>query len=375
MSANIDILIFVEDPGAANCVMGLPNALKSAGVSAAIHAIGSSIEHMKNNGTYFTRVPDDQDASELLDQVSPKLILIGTSENPDTLGLKLIASAKERSIPTIGIIDGPANAQYRFKGREISPLNLAPDLLIVPTKGIKDTFRNMGYHAENIFIGGHPHYDKIKETKELLSAEGHLKVRKRVFSDAHNNVPIIVFAAEISDGLDPSQFYRSSDYTLQGRGQSELRTIIVLEEIIDCIRIEIPNAYLVLRLHPKNTSSEFSEYLSEIDQISDSGSSLEISYGADLVVGMTSILLMEAAILGKPTLSVIPRESEKHWLESIDLGLTPVATSRDELHREMKKFIKSWPTKPDNHVDQVIKFGSTTRIINFLKDTIKPKSL
>lgn len=375
MSVDTDILIFVEDPGAANCVMGLPDALLPMGVRASIYARGSSIEYMKSNGVRITEVPEDISATDLLGETLPKLSLIGTSENPNTLGLQLIAPAKERNIPTIGIIDGPANAQLRFKGCGSTPLQFAPDFLVVPTERLKDTFANIGYRKENIFVGGHPYYDKIKTARMNLHAEGRQEVRKRVLSNAPDNAPVIVFAAEISDGLDPSQFRRSDDYSLHGHGQSELRTNIILDELLDCINTHSPKPYLILRLHPKNSLEEFSSHLSGFDQISATESATDICYSADLVTGMTSILLMEAAILGRPTLSVLPREIEKDWLESIGLGITPVATSRNELHREIDQFIKTWPKRTDNHVDKVINFGSTERIAHFLKDMIVSKSL
>ncbi|MBT7486090.1 MAG: hypothetical protein HN673_06960, partial [Rhodospirillales bacterium] len=126
----------------------------------------------------------------------------------------------------------------------------------------------------------------------------------------------------------------------------------------------------VLRLHPKNTRQEYSVYASEIDHISDSGSPLDVCFAADLGVGMTSILLIEAAILGRPTLSIIPRDVEKNWLDSIELGLTKVATSRDELHQAISQFMKDWPKETDNRVDEVINFGSTDRIAKFLRDRI-----
>jgi hypothetical protein len=374
MSVDTDILIFVEDPGAANCVMGLPDTLLTLGVHASIYARGSSIEYMKSKGACIIETPEDFGATDLLEKTSPKLILIGTSENQNTLGLQLMAPAKERNIPTIGIIDGPANAQLRFKGYGSSPLQFAPDMLILPTERLKDAFADMGYDKEHIFVGGHPHYDEVKAARFNLHAEGRLEVRKRVLPDAPDNVPVVIFAAEISDGLDPSQFRRSNDYTLQGHGQSELRTNVVLDELIDCLNTQSPRPYLVLRLHPNNTLEEFSSYLSGFDRISSTESAIDICYCADLVMGMTSILLMEAAILGRPTLSLIPREIEKDWLESISLGITPVATSRNALHRHMNQFMESWPKKPDNHVDEVIRFGSTERIAHFLKNIIKSKS-
>jgi hypothetical protein len=370
MTINADILIFVEDPGAANCVTGLPSALEGLDISASIVAAGAAVGYLGKQGFAFTKLPEGSSAGALLDEASPKLVLIGTSENPDTFGLQLVTPAKERGIPTVGIVDGPANPQHRFRGRGEAPLHHAPDVIIVPTEPMKKAFVDLLYPEKNIFTGGHPHYDAIKEKRRVLQEVGRAQIKKEILPDALEDQPVIVFAAEISDGLEPSQFRRSSDYTLEGRGKSDLRTNIVLEELLDGLKKLTPKPYVVLRLHPKNKVEEFFEQLSGIDHISDSGSPIDVCFAADLVVGMTSILLVEAAILGRPTLSIIPRETEKDWLDSIGLGLTKVATSRVELRQAIDQFMRNWPKETDNRVDEVINFGSTDRIAKFLKDKI-----
>jgi hypothetical protein len=375
MTIDTDILIFVEDPGAANCVTGVPSALEDLGINVSLFATGTAVGYLDQQGIAFTELPEDSNAGAILDEASPKLVLIGTSENPDTFGLQLVTPAEERGIPTIGIVDGPANPQHRFRGRGDTPFHHAPDFLIVPTDPLKKSFVELGCPEENIFIGGHPYYDAIREKRGALREIGRATLRKKILPEAPDERPLIVFAAEISDGLDPSQFQRSADYTLQGRGDSDLRTNIVLEELLDSLTNLNPKPYMVLRLHPKNTRQEYSVYASEIDHISDGGGPLDICFAADLVVGMTSILLVEAAILGRPTLSVIPREAEKNWLDSIGLGLTNVATSRDELHQSIDQFMRDWPKETDNRVDEVINFGSTDRIAKFLTDKIADESL
>ena len=90
MNVHTDILIFVEDPGAVNCTIGLLEPLRAMDVNTTIYAMGTSIEYMAGKGAIFTELPNEINPIILLDTVSPTLVLIGTSENPDTLGLKLI---------------------------------------------------------------------------------------------------------------------------------------------------------------------------------------------------------------------------------------------------------------------------------------------
>ena len=57
---------------------------------------------------------------------------------------------------------------------------------------------------------------------------------------------------------------------------------------------------------------------------------LDPVFAADAVAGMTSLLLLEAAYLGKPVLSLVPRSVEADWLWTIRMGHTPCARNRAE---------------------------------------------
>jgi hypothetical protein len=50
---------------------------------------------------------------------------------------------------------------------------------------------------------------------------------------------------------------------------------------------------------------------------------------------MTSMLMVEAALLNRPTLAILPREEEILWLPTAAAGITPVATTRLEVERKL----------------------------------------
>ena len=93
MSIDTEILIFVEDPGAANCVTRLPSALEDLSIGTSLFAAGTAVGYLGQQGIAFTELPEGSTAASLLDNASPKLVLVGTSENPDTFGLQLVAPA------------------------------------------------------------------------------------------------------------------------------------------------------------------------------------------------------------------------------------------------------------------------------------------
>ena len=372
-----NILMFVEDPGAANYLMGLPPHFTKQGLTTHLVSAGNATGYLHERGiaaedfTSSLLYPSPRSPSDY------RIALIGTSENPDSPGLQLIKQCRSIGICSVGVVDAYANAAYRFRGRAQNALAYAPDWLIVPDSTTQDAFCSLGFPVDHILIGGHPHYDTIRAERDRLSQGERAILRQKWFPDAAPERPVLVFAAEISTGFAPAEFRRAPDYTLQGWGLNHGRTEIVLEEFIDAVASLQPLPYLVLRLHPKNTQEEFARYNDAFDKFSQGGVPLEMIYAADAIVGMTSMLLLEAALLDRPTLSILPRVCEREWLPSIRAGLTPCATTRPETHNLMHDlltqiYLQSGIANTDimndrySNIAEIMPSGSSERIAAFI---------
>ncbi len=326
------VLVFVEDPGAVNGIVGLADASGLLGIPCALTGAGHAIAYAADLGV--TLEPAIGSAAELLDRLKPDAVLVGTSENPDSLGLALIDDARTRGIPAVGFVDGPSNAERRFKGRGAAPFAHQPDWLLVPEALTGGVFSELGFDPARIRRTGHPHVDRIRARAVELAAEPPGAVHARLYPGAGAR-PVLLFLAELSDGLDPQAFRRGPGYTLAGRGGSDMRTDICLEEVLDALPTGSARPYVVLRLHPKNDPADFTTYAAEVDLVQRGGDPAAAVHGADLVVGMTSILLMEAAVMERPTLAVTPRQAEADWLAAIPLGLVRHVSTRDDLRSAM----------------------------------------
>jgi hypothetical protein len=347
-----DLLIFVEDAGAANYVAQLPAALARRGVRCRLFASGVARDYLGQHEIDFEVGPRPQDAEQLLASVDPSLLLVGTAENTDTLGLALIEKARHAGIQSVAAVDARSNADRRFRGGGHHALAYAPDWLLLPDEWTKDAFVALGYSASRALICGHPHYDQVHDTFTRLASVDRSALRQKLLPGA-NGQRVLIFAAEVSNGLEPQQYQRSPEYTLSGRGTSTGRTEIVIEELLDALRPMKPRPYLVLRLHPKNKREDFVSYLDEFDCMSKDEPPLELVYVADLVVGMTSIILLEAALMSCPTLSVVPRLSETEWLPSADLGIAR-ATTREQLKSSLEILLSApAPLQPNFNVGVV----------------------
>jgi hypothetical protein len=338
-----DVLIYVEDPGAANFVVSLGGDLAAHGISAVFYAGGSAFAHLQALGVEAARLCNGADARALLAAHAAKLTLVGTAEDPDTFGLALVAAARDLKIASVGVVDGPMNAAHRFRGRSADPLAFSPDLVVVADAGTRDSFVDLGIASERVIACGHPQFDRIRQIRRELDVEGRPAVRRRVFSGAASAQRIAVFLAEISDGMTPALYRHAPHWTLHGRGASDRRTNVAIEEFLDASADF--GFYRVLRLHPKNAESEFADVGGEFDMIDVGGLPFPQIYAADLVAGLTTFALAEAALLGRPTLSILPDPAQASWLPSIACGITSVASVRAQISPAIAVALRSPPSE------------------------------
>ena len=370
-----DILIYIEDPGAANYVADLPAVLAGHGWRSFLLAEGHAYPYLLQRGIKPEKVIHSITAKEILNKIKPRLVAVGTSENPDTFGFKLVQAAHDLGIKALGVVDAFGNADYRFRGSTDNPLAYAPEWLAVPDQWTKDAYISLGYPPERITVCGHPHYDYVLDTRARLEREDRRKLRRKMFPANHKDAPVVVFGAEISHGLNSGKYNRTPDYTLYGRGKLTGRTEIVLEEFLDALAVLESRPYLVLRMHPKNTRKELASFLRDFDYVSEKDASLDLVYASDLVVGMTTMLLIEAAIMGKPTLSIVPRSDEKRSLPTIMAGITPCVTTRAELRAVLPVLLERCSRKEaDNKKRGFIQHGSLQKTVAFIEDLLTNNS-
>ena len=362
----MDILIVLEDPGAANFILPIVPALIRRGVSTKLVAVPSLQNYLKERDVLFETLPKSWSQEETLDHYTPNIFLTGTAENRDSKVLAMISEARVRGITTIAAVDGPANHESRFKGSSKSPLTYAPDWLILPEEDVRQSYVTLGHSHERTFVSGYLQIlGVLKEVRG--SPTGDVAVlRNSLVPDAAER-RIVTFAAEVSDGLDPGEFRYSPEYTMVGWGTSQLRTEIVIEEFLDAVDLMDPKPYLVLRLHPKNVIGEFSSYINHFDLVSNQGSTIGLSQVSDLMVGMTSIILLESAILKTPTLSILPRLCEDKWVPGIQQRMVKKVTTGEALRAFMNEICLSWDTvQPGNEVDEIFYEECLRKSVDFI---------
>ena len=334
MADKIDILLFVEDPSAANYAALLLPELVRQSWGAKLYASAVACDWLRLRGVVFSECAAGADGLTLLSETNPRCVLVGTAANPETLGLHLIDAARIAGIPSVAFIDALMGAANRFRGVGCDALAHAPDWLLVPDRMTRDAFVGLGYPQRRITVCGHPQYDETRAVAlQWEGAGGPGSFRKRLFPDVASGRRILTFVSEGAPRYGRLPQRSSNEYGFTGRGVHKERTKIILEEVLDAISVLAERPYVVFRAHPTESIDAYAEYKTEIDFFSSGGLPLELVYATDLTVGMTSMLLLEAALLGRPSLAVLAHVSEADLLPSVRNGLTPCVLNRQDLHK------------------------------------------
>ena len=351
------IVIFAEDSGAANAARAINTILGSDSYEVENWITGAAQRSFLNAGIDFCSPPKDG-LSGLSSEEQPDLIIVGTSENPDSLGLKIIDQAEELGIFTLGVVDQAMNVEGRFKGNDNDPLRYLPTKVLVPDRYTRDGFVKLGVGVERLVVTGYTTPLLVNEwlSKASVSLDPASAVSGRLE---------VIFVAEGYDRIDPRNSMKNEEFTLHGESGSSFRSVIVMEELRRAVKACNANTKLSVRLHPNSVLDDFEPAARDFDLIAQEKHPYESILTADLVVGMTSMLLFEAHLLGLPTLSILPLSREREWMPNTATGMTPVASTREEL-----KYFLDKGLVPRGRLDKRSSEDNTRAISAIIRNTV-----
>jgi hypothetical protein len=148
----------------------------------------------------------------------------------------------------------------------------------------------------------------------------------------------------------------------------------VLQSVVKCLsklaQDMAVKVTLVLRLHPKDESNVYQDVLATssrsikvvVDRETDSNLLLK---AADLIIGMFSMLLLEAAILEKCFVSVQIGLKQENPLVFDRMGLVRSVLTDKELEETLRAILNG---KKGQGPNLKLEFGATERIVKYLEE-------
>lgn len=188
------------------------------------------------------------------------------------------AEARERGIPSLAVIEAWTNLDLRLR---LDGCRILPDRLAVPLSGMVDDLAALGVEPERVAVVGQPHLADLARRLEPL--------RRRPRA---GRPPLIAFFSEPiaedfpdgSRGLDQYGVFAQAARALAGMGPLRL----------------------ALCLHPREPMERWRPVLAALPlpvELQPSGAMME---DADLALGVTTMMLVEALLAGLPALSLQP---------------------------------------------------------------------
>ena len=324
------------DPGGANALVPVLSLLES---EPSVHLENYSYNEgeviLSRNGFDFTALSDRADeniAIDYLKKTEASILLTATSLNAVNWERSFFRAAKNLSVRSMAILDFWSGYRERFA--ESTEIELViPDLLAVMDDRASTEAIRAGLPGSNIVITGQPAFDALSECRRLFDSVTELQLRDNI--EAKADELIVLFVSQPLREM-------ASSHGLSGQGFDEF---LVVREVLTALeRIAQDTGFkiaLVLRLHPREAIDSYDWLESQHIRIliSIDGNSRDLVMCADLVVGMNSVLLLEACHLGCVVVSVQPDMTGSDMLPTNRHGASHAVYKVDSIRQSLEEHL------------------------------------
>lgn len=374
------VLLFSRDPGGANTVAPLYKQLIKKGYCVKLYgkdvALNKYNEYGFNGMDINTRLKNisQNEIYKFLAQEAPDFLITGTSAD-DFTEKYLWKCAEELKIPSFAILDQWINYGVRFSEFSVNELkefekrkehSYLPSKILVMDDYAKNKMIEEGIGEEKILVSGHPYFDYLINKKETIGDKAMKDFREAIGFSEDNY--IIIYASE-----PISKTYNEADDSYHYWGYSE-RTIFkefsdVLSRIVKKSDKKIK---LVIRLHPKENENNYNDLIDNIDNnisilIDKKLDGFKLMCASNLICGMSSMFLIESAVLGRPIISVQIGLNRYNPFVLDQIGIAKTVLGRNELEEKIQGFIL------ENKIEKCkfeIQQGAIDNVINFMEEII-----
>jgi hypothetical protein len=367
------VVVAAEDPGAANVLAPVAGRLRGEGcVDLAVWGLLQARPVFRRAGVLPAPGLRRDSMIRRFRSDPPDLLLVGSSEAPDSLDRRLTLLARERGVPVLSILDFWSNYITRYSGPLPSErLRFLPDLIFTMDARARRDMIRLGIPPRRIRVVGHPHLEGFVGPDRRVGRRRRHEIRQSL--GLRPGEKFLCFASETYGWKydRPTRFRPLSG--------SRDRTEIVLEHLLGAVeglsRTHRLRPFVLNKLHPKNRPSEFlwlrRRRLSFPVRSVRGADNDALVQAADLVVGMTTMFLTEATYLGARVLHIVPRREEERLLQDVARH-NPIARNPRELRRELRRLLVR-PPPPNAPV--LRRFarrhrGATGRIVRGIYDIL-----
>jgi hypothetical protein len=378
---NKKVMFFSRDPGGANTVAPLYKKLKIKGYDVKIFGKDTALNKYIQYGvcgidiTSRVKTISQDEIESFLREEAPDFLITGTSA--DDFTEKYLWKASEKlGIKSFAILDQWVNYGVRFSKYSINELNeyekmkehdFLPFRILVMDEYAKEQTVKEGIEENRILVSGQPYFDYLIKKQENLQ-ENIIKAYRDGIGCNENEFLITYVSEPIS------KIYDEGDNSEHYLGYTE-RTIFkqffnVLNNVVEDSEKKIK---LIIRLHPKENENNYNDIIDllysknisiKVDKKSDG---FNLMCASDLICGMSSMFLIEAAYLQRAVLSIqIGLKRENPFILD-KKGFLKSSLSEEEVDIKLRKILTDKNTgKCAFNVEK----GAVEKVINFMEEIL-----
>jgi hypothetical protein len=277
----------------------------------------------------------------MLRESGAALLITGTSLNGVDLERRFILAARRMGLPSLALLDYWSNYVPRFSS-DGRMLDCLPDQIAIMDKQAHDEMRAAGFPEELLTITGQPLFDDLGRCRETATHASRAATRQALGVAEQERLVLFV-----------SQPLREVYGTEDAPGWLGYDEFVVVPPVLAALgRMEVEHPLrLVLLPHPRESRVRCGNWLEGYFWASLApvgANSRELVLAADLVVGMSSMLLMESALLGTATVSVQPGLRNADHLPVSRTGTVPRVEEVETLDDTLRGLLREGPVREEH---------------------------
>lgn len=330
-SGRVRVLAAAQEAGAANALVPVITTLRrSLSAEVVVAACAQAAEVFAGAGLS----PRQADAIEpLMREASPNVLLLGTSWGW-TLDKRLLSLGNECLLPSVSVVDHWTHYRERFLDPRSNRLVL-PTRIAVPDQVALAQAARAGLPEDLMIATGHPHLETMINALEAPGCQARARELRRAWCESLGRSPdgsrVVLFVSEPFSQFHGPGSPSPYDFTEQDALEGVVEAIETLEQQTR------GRLALVVKRHPREQSQplQFGSRAKRRNLCVVSGQepSSVCVMAADLVVGMLSMVLLEAVLAGRPASSFRPTRTAAEAFIGSELGLVESAFSVEALRR------------------------------------------
>ena len=327
------ILATASFAGAANVLLPvLRNLQIRPDMQLRVVAERQALQIFREQGIPVEDAPSDIKSREtflraLFQEKSPEALLLGTSRG-SSIEKELLRIGQGLGIPSLSLVDHWSYYRERFLEPGSQKLRLPTRIALMDTRALERAVAE-GLPREILKVTGQPHLQSLAAALRDPTLHQQAEELRNVWLQSAKG-PLLLFCSELFS---------------DNRGYTQTDALEGIAEALNLLEADHPiRSKLVVKLHPKEPGDRF--YPGPVASqrgflLAHTEPAWPCLLAADVLVGITSMMLVEAAIAGRPSVSYQPAWGTAVPFVGTETGIVRGSRTVKELAAQLSAALES----------------------------------